>query len=169
MVRARRGYRTGSIVRGAAARYGRSVGPVDLTPDQLRFVEGTPSAAMVTVGPDGVPKVARCGVAVVDGVLWSSGTLARVRTRRLRSDPRCTLYVHEAGPRWLALETTVTILEGADAPERSLRLFRAMQHRPTGPLAWYGVELDDDAFRTAMLDEGRVVYEFAVQRAYGRI
>ena len=142
---------------------------MDLTPDQLRFVESTPSAAMVTTGAGGVPKLARCGVAVVEGRLWSSGTHDRVRTRRLRGDPRCTLYVHEAGPRWLALETSVTILDSPEVAEQSLRLFRTMQRRERGPLTWYGVELDDDAFRAAMLDEGRIVYEFAVLRAYGRL
>ncbi|HEY3547398.1 MAG TPA: pyridoxamine 5'-phosphate oxidase family protein [Propionicimonas sp.] len=142
---------------------------MELTTDQQRFVENTPSAAMITIGAGGVPKVARCGVAVVDGRLWSSGTQARVRTRRLRTDPRCTLYVHEAGPRWLAMETTVRILEGPDAPEQGLRLFRVMQHRPSGPLAWFGAELDDDAFRAAMVDGGRLVYEFELQRVYGQV
>lgn len=67
------------------------------------------------------------------------------------------------------METTVTILDGPDVPGLSLRLFRTMQHRPTGPLAWYGAELDDEAFRAAMVDEGRIVYQFEVLRAYGRI
>jgi hypothetical protein len=141
---------------------------VDLTDEQRAFIDATPSAAMITIGPEGIPKVARCGVVVVDGTVWSSGTRGRVRTRRLHDDPRCTLYVHEAGPRWLALETTVTILDGPEVPEQSLRLFRAMQHRPTGPLLWYGTVRDDEAFLKAMHDEERVIYEFAIRHAYGR-
>ncbi len=146
-----------------------TVGIVDLSEEQLAFVGRTPSAGMVTVGAGGMPKVARCGVAVVDGRIWSSGTADRVRTRRLRTDPRCTLYVHEAGPCWLALETAVTILDGPDAADLSVRLFRTMQHRPDGPLLWHGTERDEDAFRAAMRDERRLVYDFGVRRVYGRI
>jgi hypothetical protein len=133
----------------------------------LAFLEENRSAAMITVGPDGRPKVARVGVAVVDGRLWSSATLARKRTDRLRADPRCTLYVHDDGYSWLALETEVTILEGDDAPAQNLRLFRLMQDRPSGPLSWFGGELDEAAFLQTMRDEGRVIFEFAVTKAYG--
>jgi hypothetical protein len=122
---------------------------------------------MITVGRDGTPKVARVGVALVDGKLRSSGTTDRVRTRRLRRDPRCTLYVHDPGYAWLALETSVTILDGPDAPELNLRLFRVMQDRPTGPLSWFGGELSEDGFLRAMVDEGRLLYEFEVHHTYG--
>jgi hypothetical protein len=142
---------------------------VDLSEGQRAFIEATPSAAMITIGPQGVPKVARCGVAIVDGNVWSSGTQARVRTRRLRTDPRCTLYVHEAGPRWLALETAVTILDGPDVPEQSVRLFRTMQRRTDGPLLWHGAERDEAEFQRLMHDEGRVIYQFAIDHAYGPV
>jgi hypothetical protein len=61
----------------------------------------------------------------------------------------------------------VTILEGDDAPELSVRLFRVMQGRPSGPLWWYGKELDDDAFRARMAAEQRLIYEFRIERSYG--
>ncbi len=125
------------------------------------------SAAMITVGNDGRPKVARCGVALVDGQLWSSGKQDRVRTRRLRRDPRCTLYVHASSPAWRGLETTVTLLEGPEAPELNLRLFRVMQDRPSGPLWWYGQDLDQTAFLEQMRSEQRVIYQFEVERSYG--
>ena len=67
---------------------------------------------MITIGESGFPKPVRVGIALVDGKLWSSGTQHRVRTWRLRRDPRCTLFVFDQAFRWLALETTVTILEG---------------------------------------------------------
>jgi hypothetical protein len=138
-----------------------------LSDEEREFVRGNRSAAMITVTPAGVAKAARVGVALVDGRLWSSGTQARARTRRLRRDPRCTLFVFDAGFGWLALETTVTILEGPDAPAQSVRLFRVMQDRPAGPLSWFGGELEEAAFRQAMVDEGRLIYEFDVHRAYG--
>ena len=124
---------------------------------------------MVTVGADGMPKVARVGVVTVDGRLWSSGTRDRVRTRRLRANPRCTLYVHDPTFAWLGLETTVTILDGPDAADQSVRLFRVMQDKPEGPLSWFGGEHEPDAFRPMMEDEGRLIYEFEITRAYGLV
>src|SRR5258708_20966799 len=101
---------------------------MSLSERQRQFVEDHNAAAMVTVGADGLAKVARVGVAVVDGKLWSSGTEDRVRTKRLRRDPRCTLFVYDvSSPLWLAIEATVTILDGPDAPPLSLRLFRTIQ------------------------------------------
>src|SRR5207237_9746666 len=99
---------------------------------------------MITLAKDGTPKVARVGLALVDGRLWSSGTSDRVRTRRLRRDPRCTLFVQGPTFPWLALETTVTILDGPDAPEQSVRLFCEMQGKPSGPLSWFGGELTEE-------------------------
>jgi hypothetical protein len=133
----------------------------------VEFLQQHHSAAMITVGPDAVAKPVRVGVALVDGKLWSSGTHDRVRTSRLRHDPRCTLFVFDSGFSWLALETTVTILDGPDAPRENLRLFREMQGRPTGSLSWFGGELDEAGFLQAMVDERRLVYEFAVDRTYG--
>jgi Pyridoxamine 5'-phosphate oxidase len=138
-----------------------------LTEAQLEFLETHHAAAMITVGSDGFAKVARVGIATVDGKLWSSGTATRLRTARLRDDPRCTLYVHDPGHTWLTLETTVMILDGAEAPEQNLQLFRVMQAAPTGPLSWFGGKLDEEAFKERMVAEGRLVYEFDVQRAYG--
>lgn len=87
-----------------------------LSVEDAAFLQGHRQAAMVTVGEDGYPKLARVGLALVDGKLWSSGTQDRVRTARLRRDPRCTLFVFDPGFLWLALETTVTILEGPAVP-----------------------------------------------------
>src|SRR3954465_7918265 len=112
-------------------------GMTELGEREREFLDANHSAAMITLGGDGVPKVARVGVALVDGRLWSSGTQDRVRTARLRRDPRCTLFVSDAGWAWLALETEVRILDGPDAPDLNLRLFRVMQNRPTGELSWF--------------------------------
>ena len=125
------------------------------------------SAAMITIGEGGWPRPVRVGIALVDGKLWSSGTQDRVRTRRLHRDPRCTLFVFDQAFRWLALETTVTILEGPEAAAQNLRLFRVMQDRPDGPLSWFGGELDENAFLQAMAEEHRLIYEFDVHRSYG--
>jgi hypothetical protein len=138
-----------------------------LTAKEIAFLESQHSAAMITIGEGGVPKAVRVGVVLVDGNLWSSGTRDRVRTRRLRRDPRCTLFVFDQQYGSLSLETRVTILDGPEAAAQNVRLFRRMQNRPTGPLSWFGGELDEDSFIRAMEDEGRVVYQFEVERAYG--
>jgi PPOX class probable F420-dependent enzyme len=140
---------------------------MSLTDQDIDFLTSHHAAAMITVGRDGTPKVARVGVALMDGKLWSSGTADRVRTDRLRRDPRCTVYVHDSAYAWLALETSVRILDGPDAAELNLRLFRTMQGKPSGPLSWFGGELTEDDFLRAMVDEGRLIYEFEVDRTYG--
>ncbi|HEX3623537.1 MAG TPA: hypothetical protein VHT97_14580, partial [Acidimicrobiales bacterium] len=64
-------------------------------------------------------------------------------------------------------ETTVTIDDGPDMPEKNLRLFRQMQGRPDGPLSWFGGMLSEDEFRQAMVEERRLIYEFKVHHSYG--
>jgi len=125
-----------------------------LSESERAFLERTHQAAMITVGRDGRPRVARVGVNLVDGKLWSSGTQGRVRTRRLRQDPRCTLFVFDTGYGWLALDT-------------NLRLFRLMQNRPTGSLSWFAGELGPQEFLRTMAEEQRLIYEFEITRSYG--
>jgi hypothetical protein len=138
-----------------------------MTDSEIVFLEKNHSAAMVTVNADGIPKIVRVGVAMIDGKLWSSGTADRVRTKRLRSDPRCTLYVHDNAFGFLVLETAVTILDGPDAAELNLRLFRVMQGKPTGPLSWFGGEYEEEAFLAQMQSEQRLIYEFEPHHTYG--
>jgi PPOX class probable F420-dependent enzyme len=140
---------------------------VTLSSQDIEFLSNHNSAAMITTGNDGRPKVARVGVALIDGKLWSSGTEGRTRTRRLRRDPRCTVFVFDTGWNWLTLDTTVRILDGPDAPELNMRLFRTMQNRPTGSLNWFGREYEPEEFLQVLVDEQRIIYEFEVERAYG--
>jgi hypothetical protein len=140
---------------------------VTITVEQADFLSNNHSAAMITVTEGGIAKTARVGVALVDAKIQSSGTRDRLRTRRLRRDPRCTLFVFDAEARWLALESTVSILDGPEVPSLSVPLFRVMQGRPTGPLSWFGGDLDEDAFCQAMIDEGRILFQFEVNHAYG--
>jgi uncharacterized pyridoxamine 5'-phosphate oxidase family protein len=140
---------------------------MELSDHDLEFLRNNHQAAMITVGQDGFAKTARIGVALVDAKVWSSGTSDRVRTKRLRRDPRCTLFVFDTAYSWLTLETNVTILDGPDAPELNLKLMRVTQDKPTGPVSWFGGELTEEQFLATMVEEGRLVYEFDVQRAYG--
>ena len=145
---------------------------MNLSDAQRQFLEKNHSAAMISLRRDGTAHAVRVGVALVDGKVWVSGTQERFRTRLLRRDPRSTLFVYETGFNFLTLEGTVSILEGSDVPENSVRLFRVMQAgmQPgpaPGNLIWYGKELTPEQFQQAMVDEQRLIYELNVQRAYG--
>ncbi len=139
---------------------------------EREFLEQHRSAAMATLREDGSPHVVRVGVALVDGRIWSSGTKARARTRHLRRDPRATLFVFDGRWRGLSLDSTVTILEGPDAPEQSLRLFQTMQQgmepapSPRSVL-WEGTERSADEFLRIMEEQRRLIYQFEVVRSYG--
>jgi Pyridoxamine 5'-phosphate oxidase len=127
---------------------------------------------MATLREDGSPHVVRVGVALVDGRIWSSGTKARARTRYLRRDPRATLFVFDERWRGLSLDSTVTILEGPDAPEQSLRLFQTMQQgmepAPSpGSVLWEGTERSAGEFLRIMEEQRRLIYQFEVVRSYG--
>ena len=129
--------------------------------DRVRaFLEKHHGAVVATLKDDGSPHVARVAVALMGAVLWSSGTQDRVRTGHLRRDSRATLCVLDGSNpyAWMGIESHVRILDGADAPELNVRLFRVMQNRPSGPLSWFGAELDEDAFRARMVEEGRLIF-----------
>ena len=124
------------------------------------FLEDHHSAAVATIKPDGAPHVARIGIALIGDVLWSSGTRNRVRTRNLRRDPRATLFVFD--PRqaqsWMGIESQVRILDGPDAPQKNLELYRALAGEPE----------DVEEYLAAMVREERLIYEFTIDRAYGQ-
>lgn len=126
-----------------------------------QFLERNHDAIMVTLKPDGTPHVARVFVGLVEGRLWSSGTRRRSRTKHLLRDPRATLCVLDAATpfRWLGLETTVTILDGPQAPRQNLALYRVLAGEP-----------DSEAeYLQAMVREERLIYQFAITHSYGQV
>ncbi|HEY3262871.1 MAG TPA: pyridoxamine 5'-phosphate oxidase family protein [Pseudonocardiaceae bacterium] len=132
------------------------------------------AAAMITLRPDGRPHAVRCGIALVDGKLWSSGRADRVRTHYVRRDPRATLFVFgtEGADQfsYLALDALVTILDGPDAPELNRRLFTVMQARmspPEGTLFWERTPRSIDEFLRIMAAERRLIYEFEITGSHG--
>ena len=142
--------------------------------DKVRaFLEKNHPAAMVSLRRDGTPHVARVAIGLLDGRLLSSGTQTRLRTRYLRRDPRCTLFVFDSqtagSPQWLGLETRVTIIEGPEVPDTTLRFFRALQGQPetSDTITWYGQPRTIDEFRKLMVEDQRILYEFDVERWYG--
>ncbi|MFP5351732.1 MAG: PPOX class F420-dependent oxidoreductase [Actinomycetota bacterium] len=124
-----------------------------------RFLESNHAAVMTTLKADGTPHVARVGVGLVDGKLWSSGTETRLRTGHIRRDPRCALAVldYSNAYRWMGLETRVTIRPKETAVDDNLALYRVLAGEPD----------DLERYREAMVEEQRLIYEFTVERAYG--
>ncbi len=142
---------------------------VEFSELQRTFLDTARSAAMIVMRPDGSPSAVRVGVGLVDGRLWSSGTRGRRRTAWLRANPRGTAIVFDGGYGYLTIEANVRLREGAGAVDDSVRLFRVMEDRPSGPLLFEGRELSEDEFRTAMRDQQRLVYEFEPRRVYGSV
>jgi hypothetical protein len=137
-----------------------------MDPKSQAFLERNRSAAMITLRKDGTPHVARVAITIVDGKIWSSGNQSRLRTKHLRNDPRCTLFVFGDGNAgFLGLETEVTILDGPDAPDLNMKLFKLMQpDAPAGKLLWFGQERTYDEFREMMVTDRRLIYQFEVKR-----
>ena len=109
----------------------------------------------------------RISYSVVDGKIWSSGNRNRVRTKRLLKDPRCTLYVHEPAFSFLAVETTVTILDDEKTLDDSVRYFRQMMGFPEGNITWRGEDMTEEQFRDWLVQDERILYEFEPVRFYG--
>lgn len=143
--------------------------PHRLSAAETQFLAKHRHAAMITVAKDGTPKVARVAIGVVDGRLWSSGTRDRLRTRRLRRDPRCSFYVQGSFPFWLTAAGRIRIIDGPEAPEANLRLTRVMLRRPEGPVTWFGQEMDEQPFLQAMVEQQRLVYELVADKVYGQL
>ena len=142
--------------------------------DVRTFLEKNHGAAMITLRRNGMPHAVRVGVGLHGDRVWSSGTQSRARTNHLRRDPRATLFVFDSqeagGWRWLTLECSVAILEGPDAPELNLAFFRSLQtgmEPEPGKIMWFGQQKTEGEFLQAMRDEGRLIYEFTIERSYG--
>ena len=141
----------------------------DMFSDQQReFLASRDSAAVITVGADGVPKPVRITLGFFEGVLTSSGTESRVRTKRFRQDPTCVLYFAHGRFQYLSVESTVEIIDGAAGVELNQRLIADMQGVDEGDAVdWFGETLEPDAFRQRLIDDGRLVYRFHPTKVHG--
>jgi hypothetical protein len=139
------------------------------------FVEEHPDAAMITLRRDGSAHMARIEVGVVDGRIWSSGGPELVRTRNLKRDPRCSLFVFVAHPEWVGLETKVSLLEGPEDAQMHVELMRARHGdaAPEGMVLGHDDELgrdrlySEEEYLSHIERDGRLIYEFEIERAYG--
>src|SRR5206468_9116879 len=78
------GYRPGYMMTHPEGMVLHEENPMNLTDNDRAFLDAHHAAAMITLRADGTPHAVRVGVALVDGMLWSSGTHDRLRTGHLR-------------------------------------------------------------------------------------
>lgn len=130
-----------------------------------RLLADTGHGALVTIKRDGRPQLSNIGY-VYDrdnGVIRISVTDDRAKTRNLRRDPRASLYVTTANGRgYLVVEGTADLTPVAAAPDdptvdELLGIYRRIA----------GEHPDWAEFRTAMVDEKRLVIRLSVDRTYG--
>jgi hypothetical protein len=146
----------------------------ELSEADRKFIASHPHAAMITIGDDARAKAVKMEATVVDGCLQSASHADKLRTRRLRRNPSCTLYFADSEHRWLSLEVDVEIDEGPDVPAKLLRFFRVQDGKPDGPLDYHSdrghyTNLEDCDFLEVMLEEDAVLFRFAVTRSYGNL
>ena len=148
---------------------------MELDEKATAFINANRDAAMVALRRDGTPHVTRIVAGLVNGVLVSSATESRLRTRLLKRDPRCTLFFFETTPGagrafggYLTLETMVTIHDGADGRKRTIEyLKRIFGTSPDGKVTYSGKAQTEQEALEALERDGRILYEFNVNKVYG--
>jgi hypothetical protein len=147
---------------------------MELDAKATAFINANRDAAMVALRRDGTPHVTRIVAGLVDGKLVSSGTQSRLRTRLLTRDPRCTLFFFETTPGagrafggYLSLETTVTIHDGPEGRRRSVEYFKSIFGSTDGKVTYGGKQMTEAEALEALERDGRILYEFNVNKVYG--
>jgi PPOX class probable F420-dependent enzyme len=129
----------------------------------LAVLSGSHNGVLATIKRDGRPQLSNVGYAFADGVIRISITDGRAKTKNLRRDPRASFHV--SGPNFRSyvvaegtadLTPVATTLNDATNDEL-VAIYRAIA----------GEHPDWDEFRTAMIDEHRLVLRIPVDRVYG--
>jgi PPOX class probable F420-dependent enzyme len=132
----------------------------------LAFVREHNRGALVTLRRDGRPQISNIlYVPGEDDVVRISITDSRAKTKNLRRDPRASLHVtRDDYFAYVVLEGTVALSPVSKAPNDAtvdslVEMYRAAR----------GEHPDWDEYRQAMVDEGRVLAQLHVERAYGML
>ena len=133
--------------------------------DADAFLRAHAQAVLAVPRVDGSPHVTRV-VHAFDGELARvSLTDGRVKTGLLREVGRASLHVRGADDwHWVTLECDATLSPVARAPDDAvadelLGMYESVQ----------GEHPDRDEFRTAMVDDGRLVLRLTPHRVYGQL
>ena len=129
----------------------------------LALLSGAHGGVLATIKRDGRPQLSNVGYAFADGVIRVSVTDGRAKTANLRRDPRASFYVTAPGFRgYVVAEGTAELTPVAAAPDDStveelVDVYRAIS----------GEHPDWQEYRTAMVDDRRLVLRIPVDRVYG--
>jgi PPOX class probable F420-dependent enzyme len=132
----------------------------------LAFVREHDRGVLVTIRKDGRPQLSNIiYVPDDDDSIRISVTESRAKTKNLRRDSRASLHVTRADfYAYIVLEGTVLLSPVAADPDDAVvdglaEMYRAAQ----------GEHPDWAEFRQAMVDDGRVLAQLRVERAYGML
>ena len=131
----------------------------------LSFALARQRGALTTIRADGRPQLSNILYVPVDDELWISVTSSRAKTKNLRRDPRCVLYV-PGDDFWsyVVLDGTASLTEVTkeahdDVAEQLVEYYRRGS----------GEHPDWDDFRSTMVREGRLLAKFRPTSAYGMV
>ena len=135
---------------------------MDLEP-ALAFAAGRRNAVLTTLRADGRPQQSVIFF-VADGERFTiSLTDARAKTRNLRRDPRAALFVAGDDPfNWVSLDGTVELSQVTRSPDDGVADQLVEYYRRAN-----GEHEDWDAYRRALVDDGRLVATFVATSATG--
>ena len=131
--------------------------------EALGRVEGRRDAVLTTLRSDGSPQLTNIYFSLVEGLLRISVTDSRAKTRNLRRDPRCSLWVPgDDFFHWVVLEgeaelSAVARAVDGEATDELVAHYRAI----------YADHEDWDEFRRSQVADGRLIVRLRPTRAYG--
>ena len=131
----------------------------------LKFAEARQRAALATIRADGRPQLSNIMYVAVNGEYWISLTASRAKTKNLRRDPRCVLYVPgEDFWSFVVLDGTASLTE-ITLDEHDAVAEELVEYYRKGS----GEHPDWDEFRSTMVREGRLLAKFRPTSAYGLV
>lgn len=129
----------------------------------LEWLGSQRNGVIATIKSDGRPQLSNVVYALIGDEVHVSVTDGRAKTRNLRRDPRVSMHVTtDRFYPYVVVEGTaklsqVTTRTDDETSEMLVEVYRAVG----------GEHPDWDEFRQVMVDEGRMVVSFAIDRMYG--
>ncbi|HEV7646813.1 MAG TPA: PPOX class F420-dependent oxidoreductase [Actinophytocola sp.] len=129
----------------------------------LDLLSGAHGGVLATIKRDGRPQLSNVAYTFADGVIRVSITDGRAKTANLRRDPRASFHVTAPGFRgYVVAEGAAELTPVATAPDDAtvdelVDVYRAIS----------GEHPDWQEYRTAMVDDHRLVLRIPVDRVYG--
>ncbi len=131
----------------------------------LSFANSRTRGVLTTIRQDGRPQLSNIMYVPAEGRFLISITDSRAKTRNLRRDPRCVLYVPgEDFWNFVVLDGEAQ-LTGVAREEHDAVVEQLVDYYRRGA----GEHPDWDDFRATMVREGRLVASFMPTSAYGMV